>query len=77
MNQELLNKLLSDIQIMTNNQLIDYAAGYNANIRRGHKLVADGQIIIKSNIDLFVACQNELHARLARKIENETNRLFK
>jgi hypothetical protein len=65
--------LADEIRKLTDNQLIDRAADYNAKLRRGRKLVADGQAIIDSNINAFVMCQNELHHRTTTKVERETD----
>jgi hypothetical protein len=71
------DKLLTDIKSMSDNQLVDRAAQYNANLRRGRKLVAEGKAMIDGTIDLFVICQNELHSRTHRRVEDETDREMK
>jgi hypothetical protein len=69
-----LAKLREEIEAMSDNQLMNRAAHYNALLRRGRRLVEEGQALISANINLFVACQNELHSRTLSKIERETDR---
>jgi hypothetical protein len=66
--------LRADLEKMTDNQVVDRAASYNAQLRKGRKMQADGEVLLRENINLFVMCQNELHSRMHRRIELETNR---
>jgi hypothetical protein len=67
-------RLSADIKTMSDNHLIDRAAGYNLILRRGRKLESDGRALTSKNIVLYVMCQNELYARINRRIERETDR---
>lgn len=67
--------LALEIEIMSDNQLIDRAAAHNAALRRGRKMMASGQRIIDANIDAFVMIQNALHARIGKRIEVMTDKL--
>jgi hypothetical protein len=66
--------LLADLKTMSDNQLIDRAAHYNACLRKGRELVKQGNEIVKDAIDLYTICKNELSARLDAKIERETGK---
>jgi hypothetical protein len=66
--------LRDDMEGMSDNLLIDRMAGYNAKLRRGRRLVAEGDTILKETINLFVMCQNELNGRMHRRVEHETDR---
>lgn len=69
-----LAKLREEIESMSDDQLLERAAHYNAMLRRGRRLTDEGQALISANISLFLACQNELHSRTLSKIERETDR---
>jgi hypothetical protein len=66
--------LLADMASLSDNQLIDHAAHYNALLKRGRLLEAQGAALVRETIGLFTICQNELHARIHRRIEHETDR---
>jgi hypothetical protein len=64
-----------DPKSMSGGQLLDCAARYNAELRRGRKLVAEGNAIIAATINQFVACQNELMSRASSRLEEETDKI--
>lgn len=71
---DLESALVRDIQGMSDDQLIDRSAHYNAALRRGRKLMAEGDAIVSANINLFIMCQNALNDRTRRRIDTETDR---
>jgi hypothetical protein len=64
-----------EVSEMSDDELMRYAAQYNLELRRGRELLKEGDDIIKANINLYVACQNELMSRMTNRIEEETNKL--
>jgi hypothetical protein len=66
---------MMEVSEMSDDELMRYAAQYNLELRRGRELLKEGDDIIKANINLYVACQNELMSRMTNRIEQETNKL--
>jgi hypothetical protein len=66
---------MMEVSEMSDDELMRYAAQYNLELRRGRQLLKEGDDIIKANINLYVACQNELMSRMTNRIEQETNKL--
>jgi hypothetical protein len=64
-----------EISEMSDDELMRQTAQYNSELRRGRLLQREGDDIIKENINLYVACQNELMSRMTNRIEEETDKL--
>jgi hypothetical protein len=66
---------MMEVSEMSDDELMRHTAQYNSELRRGRQLLKEGDDIIKANINLYVACQNELMSRMTNRIEQETNKL--
>jgi hypothetical protein len=64
-----------EVSEMSDDELMRHTAQYNSELRRGRQLQKEGDDIIKANINLYVACQNELMSRMHQHIEEETDKL--
>jgi len=64
-----------DLNGVPDNQLLNRAARLNAELRRGRRLVKEGEGIIRATIGEFVAHQNELQSRASQRLEQETDKL--
>jgi hypothetical protein len=60
---------------LSDDQLLDRAARYQAELRRGRRMEAEGRAIINANINEFVMCQNEFYIRLSRRVEQATDNI--
>lgn len=56
-------------------QLLDRAARYQVELRRGRRMEAEGRAIINANINEFVMCQNEFLGRLSRRVEQAADKI--
>ena len=63
------------VKSLSDFNLLKQAAFYNAELRRGRRLVAEGEALIKANINEFVIHTNELQSRASAKLELETDYL--
>jgi hypothetical protein len=64
-----------EVSEMSNDELFHHVAKYNLELRRGRRMVKEGDNIIKENINHYVACQNELMSRMTNRIEGDTDNL--
>jgi hypothetical protein len=60
---------------MSDSQLLDAAARFNAELRRGRRMEAEGRELINANINEYVACQNEFYSRVSDNIQQKTDHL--
>lgn len=66
---------MNDVKGLSDSELMDRAARYNAQLRQGRRMVDEGNAIISAAIDPFVACQNEFYSRISQRLEKETDGL--
>lgn len=67
--------LAERVKEMSDADLLRTAVRYNHQLRRGRRMVREGDDIIKHNISEFVICQNELQHRVSAKLELATDQL--
>jgi trehalose-6-phosphatase len=66
--------LIKDLGNRSDNELIGLAAVYGAKVRLGEQMMTEGELLILNNKHLKNICENELRARIQRRIAREIER---